>query len=255
MAGNTSEPGESVISRTMRIFYAFDEQHRSLSLTEIADRSGLPAATTHRMLKDLVAAGALVRRGTGHYVIGRRMWDVGLLAPQTGLRDFAAPFLTDIHAATKATVLLAIRENDKVLYLERLSGHASVPVVSNVGSRLPLHATGVGKVLLASAPDSVVERVMGSLTPVTPYTITSPARLQSQLEAVRRDGYATTIEEMTLGACSVAVPVVAGAAQNTARPASIAAALGIVVPNLRRHRAQLLAALQVAARGIGRGLL
>ncbi|WP_440712705.1 IclR family transcriptional regulator [Gordonia sp. FQ] len=255
MAGNTAVPGESVIARTMRILYTFDEQHRSLSLTEIACRSGLPAATAHRMLKELVVSGALVRRGNGRYVVGRRMWDVGLLAPQTGLRDIAAPFLSDIHAATKATVMLAIRENDRVLYLERLSGHASVPVVSNVGSRLPLHATGVGKVLLASAPDSVVEHVMSSLTPHTPYTITSPAHLRTQLEEIRKDGYATTVEEMTLGACSVAVPIVSGATQGGGRPPTTAAALGIVVPNLRRHRAQLLAALRVAARGIGRGLL
>ena len=78
----------------------------------------------------------------------------GLLAPvQTGLRQVASPFLNDIHAATLATVHLAVRERAQVLYVERLSGRTSVPVVSRVGSRLPMHSTGVGKVLLAHAPD------------------------------------------------------------------------------------------------------
>ena len=79
-----------------------------------------------------------------------------------------SPFLNDIHAATLATVHLAIRDGLQVLYLERLSGRASVPVVSTVGSRLPLHATGVGKVLLAHAPAEVQEQVLADLHPITP---------------------------------------------------------------------------------------
>ena len=60
---------------------------------------------------------------------------------------------------------LAVRDGAEVLYLDRLSGRASVPVVSTVGSRLPLHATGVGKVLLAHAPDDVQQAVLGSTAP------------------------------------------------------------------------------------------
>jgi DNA-binding IclR family transcriptional regulator len=143
-------------------------------------------------------------------------------------------------------VHLAVREGTEVLYLERLSGRASVPVVSTVGSRLPLHATGVGKVLLAHAPDDIATDALARLTRVTPYTITQPARLREQLDRVLRDGYATTVEEMTLGACSVAVPVLAGS--------RVVAALGVVVPSLKRDRARLVAGLQVAAQGIGRSL-
>jgi DNA-binding IclR family transcriptional regulator len=135
-----------------------------------------------------------------------------------------------------------------VLYLERLSGRTSVPVVSTVGSRLPMHTTGVGKVLLAHAPDDVVEAVLSQLTRVTPYSITQPRRLRDQLAAVRRDGWATTVEEMTLGACSVAVPIRAGS------EGPVVAALGIVVPSLKRGRGRLVTALQVAAQGISRSL-
>lgn len=253
MAGNTSSPGASVVSRTLAVLYAFDERHRRLSLTELARRAELPVPTAYRLARELVAGGALVRRPTGEYVVGRRLWDVGLLAPvETGLRQVASPFLNDIHAATRATVHLAIRDRTEVLYLERLSGRTSVPIVSTVGSRLPLHATGVGKVLLAHGPDDVREEVLAHLTRLTPYTITQPERLRGQLEKVRRDGYATTVEEMTLGACSIAVPVRAGLSADEAD--RVVAALGIVVPSLRRDRTRLLAALQVAAQGIGRSL-
>jgi len=248
MAGNTSTPGASVVSRALALLYAFDDQHRRLNLTELARRAGLPLATVHRLTSELVAGGALVRRPDGEYVVGRKLWDVGLLAPvQTGLRQLASPFLNDIHAATLATVHLAVRERTQVLYLERVSGRASVPVVSRVGSRLPLHATGVGKVLLAHAPGDVLDQVLASLTRLTPYTVTQPERLRRQLEKVRSDGYATTTEEMTLGACSVAVPV-------RAPDGAVVAAVGIVVPSLRRDRTRLVAALQVAAQGITRSL-
>lgn len=251
MAGNTSRPGETVVSRVLRLLYAFDEQHRTLSLTELAGRADVPVPTTHRLATALVEGGALVRRPSGEYVVGRRLWDLGLLAPvQTGLREVASPFLSDLHATTRETVHLAVRDRTQVLYLERLSGRASVPVVSSVGSRLPMHATGVGKVLLAHAPPGVVEEVLADLPRLTPYTVTQSERLRMQLEKVRRDGFAITTEEMTLGACSVAVPIAVDRGAGT----EVVAALGVVVPNLRRGRSQLVSALQVAAQGIARSL-
>ena len=166
---------------------------------------------------------------------------------QTGLRQLASPYLHDLYGATLATVHLAVRDDLEVLYVDRLAGHASVPVVSQIGSRLPIHATGVGKVLLAHAPPDVQARVLGAtLARLTPYTITQPGSLRRQLARVVRDDYATTVEEMTLGACSVAVPI--------RRGDTVVAALGIVLPKLGNERPRLVAALQVAARGIGRSL-
>lgn len=250
MAGNSVAPGVGVVSRALAILYAFDDRHPRLTATTIAQRAGLPLPTAHRLVQDLVSGGALVRSGR-EYVVGRRLWDVGLLAPEaSGLRQVASPFLNDIHSATRATVHLAIRDHTEVLYLERLAGRASVPIVSDVGSRLPMHCTGVGKVLLAHAPEPVQDEVLSDLVRVTPYTVTAPRRLRAQLDRVRRDGYATTVEEMTLGACSLAVPVRSPADDGS----GVIAAIGVVVPSLRRDRARLLAALQVAAQGVGRSL-
>ena len=247
MAGNTSSPGASVTTRALALLGAFDEQHRRLTLTELAARAGLPLPTAHRLVGELAAWGALSRTPSGEYVVGRRLWDLGLLAPvQTGLRQVASPFLHDIYAATLATVHLAVRDVTEVLYLDRLAGHTSVPVVSRVGTRLPMHATGVGKVLLAHAPPEVQAAVLADLPRITAYTVTQPGLLRRQLARAVRDGYATTTEEMSLGACSVAVPI--------RRGEDVVAALGIVVPGFRSDRPRLVAALQVAAQGVGRVL-
>ncbi|MFW0782945.1 IclR family transcriptional regulator [Gordonia sp. CPCC 206044] len=247
MAGNTGSPGQSVTARALAVLGAFDRAHRALTLTEIADRAGLPVPTVYRLVRELETWGALVRRPDNAFVIGRRMWDLGLLAPiQSGIREIAAPFLQDLYAATLATVHLAVRDGTQVLYLDRLSGRASVPVVSRVGSRLPLHSTGVGKVLLAHAPDEVRRAVMADLRPMTRHTIVAPGVLDRQLRQIRHQGFATTTEEMTLGACSVAVPIRNGD--------DVVAALGVVVPALGRNRASLVSAAQVAAQGAGRTL-
>jgi DNA-binding IclR family transcriptional regulator len=246
MAGNTSTPGASVTSRALALLGAFNEHHRRLTLTELAERSDLPLPTAHRLVGELVAWGALTRNAAGEYAVGRRLWDLGLLAPvQTGLREVASPYLHDLYGATLATVHLAVRDGRSVLYVDRLAGHASVPVVSSVGSRLPMHATGVGKVLLAHAPAEVQHAVLADLTRITAYTITQPGLLRRQLARVLRDDYASTTEEMSLGACSLAVPI--------RRGPDVVASLGMVLPSLK-DRARLVGALQVAARGIGRSL-
>lgn len=247
MAGDASRSGASVTSRALALLGAYDEDHRRLTLTELAGRAGLPLATAHRLVGELVEWGALARASDGRYVVGRRLWDIGLLAPlNAGLVEVASPYLHDLYGATLATVHLAVRDGAEVLYLDRLAGHASVPVVSTIGSRLPLHATGVGKVLLAHAPADVQAAVLSDLTRVTPYTVTQPGTLRRQLARTVREGWATTVEEMSLGACSVAVPIRHGP--------DVVAALGIVVPSLRNDRPRLVAALQVAAHGVGRAI-
>lgn len=248
MPRTTGEPGVTVTSRVLSILGSFDAEHQALTLTEIAQRAGLTLPTAHRLTAELADWGALRRTAPGRYVIGRRMWDLGLLAPvQTGLRDVASPFLHDLYGATLATVHLAVRDGTRVLYLERVAGHASVPVVSKVGSRLPLHSTGVGKVLLAHAPADVRHEVLAApLQRFTPYTVIQPRRLEGQLQHVTQDGFATTTEEMTLGACSIAIPVdVAG---------RTVASLGIVLPDLRARKL-LVPAMRVAAQGIARSLV
>lgn len=246
MAGNTSVPGATVVARTIALLAAFDEEHPRLTLTELGRRADLPLTTAHRLATELTKAGALTRTPDG-YVVGQRLWQLGTLAPvQTDLRRLASPFLHDLYAGTRATVHLGVRDKLTVLYLDRISGQRSVSVLSEIGSHLPLHATGVGKVLLAHAPESVRREAMAKLNRVTPYTITQPAQLRTQLDRVINDGYATTYEEMSLGACSVAVPI--------RHDDNVVAALGVVVPSLKRDKVRLISGLRVAAHGIERNL-
>jgi DNA-binding IclR family transcriptional regulator len=152
--------------------------------------------------------------------------------------------------ATRQNVHLAVLEGHEALYVERVTGLQSIAVKSRRWGRLPLHATGVGKVLLAAAPPEVEQEVLRSLTRVTRNTVVDPGRLRRELTEVRRRNYARTSEEMSPGAASLAVPV------QVERPRGpiVVAALGIVVPPHRRDLPRLVPVLEVAARGIGREL-
>ena len=239
-------------SRALAILDAFDAGSPRLSLSEIAERSGTPLTTAHRLLAELTDWGALVRRPDGRYEIGRKLWDLGLLAPvQLELRQVAAPFLMDVHTAIRDTVHLAVRDGLSALYVERISGRESVPVVSRVGSRLPLHATGVGKVLLAAGPADVVEQALRSLTRMTRHTLVEPG----PPAAGAGRGAAPALRPHVRG--DVARGRVArrpGAGGAAAAAPVVVAALGIVVPPHRRDLARLVPVLEVAARGIGREL-
>lgn len=246
MAGRGREPGRSVTSRVLTILSTFDSSHPRQGLSEIARRSGMPVATVSRLLGELVAGEALTRQPDGRYEIGRRLWQLGLLAPVNHeLREVALPFLNDIHAATGDVVQFAVREGSAVLIIERIVGSSSVPVMSRMGVWHPLHATGVGRALLAEAPPEVVAEVLANLTPITRHTITDPARLRQDIADTRRRGYAVTMEEMSLGTGSIAVPV-------RPVPGPAVAALGVVTSPGRTRPSRLVPTLQVAAGAIGR---
>jgi DNA-binding IclR family transcriptional regulator len=238
----------SVTSRVLGLLSAFDEGHPSLTLTELARAAGLPISTAHRLLAELQAWDAVERAPDGRYCIGRRLWQLGTLAQvQRELREVALPAMQDVYEATHENVHLAVREGTTALYVERIHGRSSVPLVSRPGVPLPLHSTGVGKVLLAWAPREVVEGCLDQLAPLTRYTITERGRMLRELTNVRKNGYSRTGEEMTLGTCSVAVPVVD-------EDGLVIAALGLVTSTVRRDMARYVPALQVAAAAITRGL-
>ncbi|GGL11291.1 hypothetical protein Sme01_42220 [Sphaerisporangium melleum] len=208
MAGGSSEPGRSVTSRVLAILAAFDADHAELTLTDIARRGGLALPTAHRLVRELEAARMLVRDAQGRFHVGHRLWELGQLAPRR-LLEVAHPWMQELYAGTGENVHLAVRDGMEVLYVHKVYGRHAVPIVSRVGGRLPMHPTGVGKVLLAyEAGWFVTSYLSRELERPTPHTITEPGRLARELAAVRAQGHAYTYEEMTLGSCSAAAPII-----------------------------------------------
>lgn len=201
----------SVAARLFAILDAFTAPTlaSSLTLTAIAERAGLPLSTTHRLVAEWVAWGGLARQEDGRYSLGMRLWEVGVQTPTArNLRTIALPYLEDLYESSREHVHLAVLDGRDALYLEKLSGHHAVRVISRVGGRLPLHSTGVGLVLLAYAPNDVIDAYLADTLPrFLPETVTSPDELRRRLAGIRAQGIAVMSEEMTAGSSSLAAPI------------------------------------------------
>lgn len=220
-----SNEGRSVASRILAVFEAFEAHGPLLSLSQIAEYGELPVSTAHRIVAELQEWGALSRDAQGRYQVGLRLWELAQNASRR-LRDTSRPFLQDLFSLTGETSHLAVREGDEALYVDRIYGSKRVPRASRIGGRLPLHATAVGKVLLAFEEGWFREAYLaGDLKAMTPFTHVDPVALAEELAEITACGYAVAGEEARVGACSIAVPVRLG---RGSVPGTTQAAIGIV---------------------------
>lgn len=247
--GGPASPAGSVTGRALRLLDAFGPQRRELTLSEIARCAGVPLSTAHRLIGELREWGAVERGDDGLYRIGLRLWEVGSLAPRgPGLRETALPFLEDLSQITRENVQLAVREGTEVVFIERIAGSGAVPVLTRVGGRFALTATGVGLVLLAHAPAEVQDEVLcGSIERYTPKTVTDPARLRRMLADVRQCGFSVSDRQVTMDALSVGAPVYGPQGQ-------VVAAVSLVVRYGSTTPQALARLVRTSARAISRAL-
>jgi len=207
----TPSGSRSVVDRTLLILSCFHSDRERLALSDISRITGLPIATCFRIIQRLVEWGALERDAANRYRIGLRLWEVASLAPRsTGLQRIARPYLLEFYEKTGYVTHLAIREGTELVSIERFQDprpHARTdrPLT---GRRYELHASAIGQVLLAYAPQYIRDRVLASpLTVFTPNTMVDRPTLVRVLDDIRRCGYAVTDRQVDLQHVSVAAPV------------------------------------------------
>jgi len=212
-------PASGMLARTLRLLACFSEDEPDATAAELTRQSGLPRSSAHRLIAQLVEAGLLTRVPGHRYAIGARLWELGELSPLSlRLRETALTQMARLYEATGENVHLAVLDGPSprastALYVGRVTGSGAIPTLSRMGARHPLHATGVGKALLATRDDDWLAAFLaGPLERETTHTITDARVLHEEIARARQRGYATTREEMTLGNVSVAaaLPEVSG---------------------------------------------
>lgn len=243
-----SSAGESVTSRVVRVLSSFDIDQPSLSVSEIARRAGLPVATAHRIVGELVRYRLLERHGA-RITVGVRLWELGSRGSHTlSLREAAMPFMEDLHAAVGEHIQLGVLDGAEVLYLERLSASSSTVNDTRIAGRMPVHACSSGLVLLANAVPALQDELLSRRLPrYTAATVTDPNRLRRLLAQVRQQRFAIASGYITRESMGVAVPV------RDARGAVIAA-LSAVLPIDYPNPQALVPALAAASHGITRSV-
>jgi IclR family transcriptional regulator, acetate operon repressor len=232
----------------VRLLMFIAERPDGATATESASALALPLPTAYHLLNTLVAEGVLAKDPRRRYVLGPR---VGLLADAVS-RDLIPPSflagpLHDLAASTGETAYLTAWRRGSITVLDCVEGAHAVKVSGlHRGYCEHAHARSTGKLLLAWASVEVREDYLSKhpLLPLTDRTIVDRAHFEHELERVRRDGFATDIEEFAEGVACVAVPVVEGA--------SLIAAYTVAAPRARfdRRREELTHAALRAARSV-----
>ncbi|MET9659008.1 IclR family transcriptional regulator [Streptomyces sp. NPDC006510] len=243
----------SAAGKVLKVLSAFDREHPSQTLSEVAQRTGLALSTTHRVVAELAGWGVLERGEGGSWHVGLRLWEIASGCPRTQiLRDVALPFMQDLYEVTHENIQLAVREGTELVFIERIAGHRSVELLTMVGTRFPIASTGMGRVLLAHAPQEIQEEVLDSpLRAWTPHTVTDPKALRTQLDRIRREQVFVSDRQLSESTVAVATPVRIG------RAGPVSAALGIVITargasRARRLREPLLRAAHGISDELGR---
>jgi IclR family pca regulon transcriptional regulator len=258
------------LARGLTVITAFGEGRAELTLTAVAQATGLARATARRALITLEHLGYVTTHDRVFRLTPRVL---GLGFPplsRTSLPEIAAPHLAELSQRLQDSVSLAVLTGDEIQYTGRVSTRRIMNVNVTVGTRLPAYATSLGRVILADLPEArVTEALTGGLperlhpltppTPLTsstPRTITDPDRFRAELDRVRKAGYAMVEEELEQGLRSIAVPVRdrggrAVAAVNVAMHSSrrtAEACVSDVLPELHATATRIEADLHIAGR-------
>ena len=206
MAGNSGEPGRTVTSKLAAILTAFTGGH-DYTLSELAMQTNLAVSTVHRLLNDLVGTSLLERPDGCTYRPGPTLRNL-TPEPRTSTLRGRAPFVVeDLALALHVTARLGVVDGVEVAYVEKKAGPEPGTLFPNP-ARLPLHATAMGKALLAFGPRSLVRLVSGGeLARYTSRTLVRPTELERALHRTRARGVAVAEGELKSGVRTVAVPV------------------------------------------------
>lgn len=198
------------VSKALRLLDLMMEARAPLSLTALSERTGWPKSTVHGLLTTLRESSVVEQQSDGRYALGVRLFEYGCaVSAGWSVSDLAKPHLQNLANVTGESVFLSVLNRTEAITIEQVQSRAGLRVVSEVGTRLPLHCTSQGKVFLAAMSDAEARRILSrrTLEPYTPRTMTAWEEIMGALAAVRRDGAAVEDGEYKFGLCSCSAPV------------------------------------------------
>lgn len=199
------------LERALDILDCFDFQNRELGLSEVVDRTGLNKTTAKRLIANLTSRSYLQQDpDTKKYQLGMRLFELGgVVFSSFSLRRASAAPMVDLQRQADATVLLGIRMEDHLVYVDKREGDGIIRISSDVGRRRPLHYGMLGMVLMAGMDSNEVGRVLEDypLEAHTPFSITDVDAFSLRLEEIRMQGYVMEKEEAVEGLLGIAAPI------------------------------------------------
>jgi IclR family transcriptional regulator, pca regulon regulatory protein len=228
------------LSRGFIILSVLSESKAPLSLTEIAREAGLSRSTVQRFVYTMESLGLLVRNDTDKaFRLGPKMISMALyIAQNLDVNKVALPYMREAASETGESVGLGLLSGKEIIYANVVKTRHLLSIEMRIGDRFPVYCTSLGRVFLASLPETQMETILETteLKPLTPHTITEKARLRAELDRVRQQGFSVNDQETHLGLRSVAAPVRSALGE-------VIAAVNIIAPTIRASREDIEATL------------
>ena len=245
--------GVQSVERTFELLELMAEAGGEVALSDLAESSGLPLPTIHRIMRTLVSAGYARQQPSRRYALGPRLIRLGETASRA-LGSWARPYLAELTEAIGETSNMAVLDGEQIVYVAQVPSQHSMRMFTEVGRRVDAHATAVGKAMMANLPDETVTQMLtrAGMRPQTERTITTIPAMHEELARIRKLGYALDDGEQEVGVrCyAVAVPgAPAGAAISISGPEGRMTRVSVdeVVPLMQRLARELAAELDVTS--------
>lgn len=180
-----------------------------MTLTEVATATGLTRAAARRFLLTLRELGYVASQGR-RFRLTPRVLELGYaFLSSLRLPEIAQPYLENVSRAINESCSICVLDRTEIVYVARCAAERIMSVTLSVGTRLPAHATSMGRVLLAGLPPEELDDYLRGVTlrSFTPKTVTDEVRLRRILAKVSERGYAFVDQELELGLLSIAVPL------------------------------------------------
>jgi IclR family transcriptional regulator, acetate operon repressor len=196
------------IGRAFSLLELMADAGGTLSLSQLANQSGLPLPTIHRLLRTLVDLGYIRQESSRHYVLGPRLIRLGDASSKM-LSVWARPHLARLVDELGESANLAMLDGDEIVYVAQAQSRHSMRMFTEVGRRVEPHCTAVGKAIMAHMPLDEVREILkrSGMQRHTDTTITNPEEFAAQLAWSAKHGYAVDEGEQETGVRCVAVAI------------------------------------------------
>lgn len=219
------------VAKALRLLDLLMEAHQPLTQAALSEQTGWPKSTIHGLLSTMRESAVVDQQSDGRYCLGVRLFEYGCaVGASWSVSDLARPHLQHLASVTGQSVFLSMLNRSEVITIEQVQSRVGLRVVSEVGTRLPLHCTSQGKVFLSAMADHEAKRVLSrrTLEPYTPKTLVTWEELFRVMQAARENGYAVENGEYRFGLCSASAPVRAAPAR-CATPSALSACSTVCV--------------------------
>jgi IclR family pca regulon transcriptional regulator len=197
------------LERGLAVLRAFRDPGSALTISEVAERTGLSRATARRILLTLQELG-YVDANRREFSLTAEVLELAKPFVSSGDPwEFAKPYLQSLTDRLGESASVAVLDGTEILYVARTPTRRLMTLAVTVGSRLPAHATSKGRVLLAFLPDAELEAYFArtAISPYTDMTVVDEGELRGILAEVRSQGWSIVDQQLEEGLCSVAAPI------------------------------------------------